>query len=165
LRVLHTSNALLTQNTIFSLFLILTFENSSTNVIMSELYKQREIRKKKALNAFFKNSYKSAAVCAREFDVSSCLFQQRLRFEEKFKFTRAVITRLSDHQELALKKYIEFLDNIEISARLSIIRETINFILKSASTSDSNHSSRVERNSIDRFMKRSSQFFLKRINR
>ncbi len=51
---------------------------------MSELYKQREIRMKKALDAFFKNSYKSAAVCVREFDVLSRLFQQRLRFEEKF---------------------------------------------------------------------------------
>ncbi len=38
---------------------------------MSESYKQREIRMKKALKAFFKNSYKSAAVCVREFDVSS----------------------------------------------------------------------------------------------
>jgi hypothetical protein len=84
---------------------------SSTNVIMSELYKQREIWMKKALDAFFKNSYKSAAVCAWEFDVEPRLFQQRLRFGEKFKFTRAVITRLSDHQELALREYIEFLDS------------------------------------------------------
>jgi hypothetical protein len=35
-------------------------------------------------------------------------------------------------------------------------------MLKSTSTSDSDHSSRVKRNWIDRFMKRNSQFFLKK---
>ncbi len=98
---------------------------------MSDAYKIRENCMKQALDAYFKNSYKSAAACAREFDLDSRLFQRRLKIG-LFRFNRDQTSKLSDHQELALKKYIEFLDNIEISARLSIIRDTANFLLYKA---------------------------------
>ncbi len=96
---------------------------------MSDAYKIRENRMKEALDAYFKNSYKSAAACAREFDLDSRLFQRRFKIEQS-RFNRDQTFKLSDRQELALKKYIEFLDNIEISVRLSIIRDTANFLLQ-----------------------------------
>jgi hypothetical protein len=114
---------------------------------MSEAYKIRENRMKQALDAYSKNSYKSAAACAREFDLDSRLFQKRLKFE-RFRFNRTQNFKLSDHQELALKKYIEFFDNIEISVRLSIIRNTTNFLLYKAHLNDDfdESISRVRRN-------------------
>jgi hypothetical protein len=84
---------------------------------MSEAYIIRENRMKQTLDAYFKNSYKSAAACAREFDLDSRLFQKRLKIE-RFRFNRVI--------------------NIKLSI------------------------SRVRRNWIDRFMKRNSQFFLKK---
>jgi alanyl-tRNA synthetase len=100
---------------------------------------------KQALDAYFKNSYKSAAACAREFDLDSRLFQKRLK-TGRSRFNRVINTKLSDHQELALKKYIEFLDSIEIPARLSIIRDTANFLLYKAHHDCDEASSRVRRN-------------------
>ncbi len=118
---------------------------------------------KQALDAYFKNSYKSAAACAREFELDSRLFQKRLKIDRS-KFNRIISIKLSDHQELTLKKYIEFLDNIEISARLSIIRDTANFLLHKAHLDSCFDEliSRVRRNWTDRFMKRNSQFFFEK---
>jgi hypothetical protein len=117
----------------FFIFLPSYFKKSSINHIMSDAYKNRENRMKQALDAYFKNSYKSAAACAREFDVDSRLFQKRLKIDRS-KFNRDNTCKLSNHQELALKEYIEFLDNIEISVRLSIIRDTTNFLLQKNSS-------------------------------
>jgi hypothetical protein len=66
----------------------------------------------------------------------------------RFKFSRDQNFKLSDHQELALKKYIEFLDSIEISVRLPIIRDTANFLLYKAHLDENSHglASRVRRN-------------------
>jgi hypothetical protein len=102
---------------------------------------------KQTLDAYFKQSYKSAAACAREFDLDSRLFQKRLKIE-RFRFNRVISIKLSDHQELALKKYIEFLDNIEISVRLSIIRDIANFLLYKAHLDENfdDFASRVRRN-------------------
>ncbi len=116
---------------------------------------------KQALDAYSKNSYKSAAACAREFDLEPRLFQKRLKFG-RFRFNRTQNFKLSDHQELALKEYIEFLDSIEIPARLSIIRDTANFLLYKAHDGCDGALSRVKRNWTDRFMKRNLQFFLKK---
>jgi hypothetical protein len=102
---------------------------------------------KQTLDAYFKQSYKSAAACAREFDLDSRLFQKRLKIERS-RFNRVINIKLSDHQELALKKYIEFLDSIEISVRLSIIRDIANFLLYKAHLDESfdGFASRVRRN-------------------
>jgi hypothetical protein len=116
---------------------------------------------KQALDAYSKNSYKSAAACAREFDLDSRLFQKRLKIGRS-RFNRVINIKLFDHQELALKEYIEFLDSIEISARLSIIRDTANFLLYKAHDDCDEAPSRVRRNWTDRFMKRNPQFFLKK---
>ncbi len=130
---------------------------------MSKIYKIRKNRMKQTLDAYFKHSYKSAAACAREFDLDPRLFQKRLKIE-RFRFNRVISIKLSDHQELALKKYIEFLDSIELSVRLSIIRDIANFLLYKAHLDENfdDSASRVRRNWIDRFMKRNSQFFLKK---
>jgi hypothetical protein len=114
---------------------------------MSKAYKIRENRMKQTLNAYFKHSYKSAAACAREFDLDSRLFQKRLKIERS-RFNRVISIKLSDHQELAFKKYIEFLDSIEISVRLSIIRDIANFLLYKAHLDESfdDLASRVKRN-------------------
>ena len=45
---------------------------------MSDFYKKREVIIVKALDVFEKNLYKSAVACAKEFDISSRLFQRRL---------------------------------------------------------------------------------------
>jgi hypothetical protein len=132
------------------------------NHIMSDAYKIRKNRMKQALDAYSKNSYKTAAACAREFDLDPRLFQKRLK-TERSRSNRVSSIKLSDHQELALKEYIEFLDNIEISARLSIIRDTANFLLQKAHVDDFDGLiSRVRKNWTDRFMKRNPQFFLKK---
>jgi hypothetical protein len=103
---------------------------------MSEIYKIRKNRMKQTLNVYFKNSYKSAAACAREFDFDSHLFQRRFKID-RFRFNRDQNFKMFDHQELTLKKYIEFLDNIEISVRLSIIRDFVNFLLYKAHLDES----------------------------
>jgi hypothetical protein len=102
---------------------------------------------KQALDVYFKNSYKSVAACAREFDLDFRFFQRRLKID-RFKFNRDQNFKLSDHQELALKKYIEFLDSIEISIRLSIIRDIVNFLLYKAHLDENfdDLASRVKRN-------------------
>jgi hypothetical protein len=100
---------------------------------------------KQTLDAYFKNLYKLAAACAREFDLDSRLFQKRLKIE-RFRFNRVINIKLFDHQELAFKKYIEFLDSIEITARLSIIRDTTNFLLYKAHDDCDEVSSRVRKN-------------------
>jgi hypothetical protein len=112
---------------------------------MSEAYKIRKNRMKQTLDAYSKNSYKSAAACAREFDLDSRLFQKRLK-SERFRSNRTQNFKLSDHQELALKKYIEFLDSIEIPVRLSIIRDTANFLLYKAHDDCDEVLPRVKRN-------------------
>jgi hypothetical protein len=100
---------------------------------------------KQTLNAYFKNSYKSVAACARELNLDSRLFQKRLKIE-RFRFNRVINIKLFDHQELALKKYIEFLDSIEISVRLSIIRDTVNFLLYKAHDDCDEVLSRLKKN-------------------
>jgi hypothetical protein len=102
---------------------------------------------KQTLDAYFKHSYKSAAACAREFDLDSRLFQKRLKIERS-RFNRVIDIKLFDHQELAFKKYIEFFDSIEISIRLSIIRDIANFLLYKAHLDESfdDLASRVKKN-------------------
>jgi DNA-directed RNA polymerase specialized sigma24 family protein len=129
----------------FSTFYFSTSKKSSINHIMSKIYKIRKNRMKQTLNVYFKNSYKSAAACAREFDLDSRLFQKRLK-TERSRFNRVINIKLSDHQKLTLKKYIEFLDSIEISARLSIIRDTANFLLYKAHDDCDEALSRVKKN-------------------
>jgi hypothetical protein len=46
---------------------------------MFDAYKNRELRLKQTLDAYFKNSYKSIAACAREFELDSRLFQKRFK--------------------------------------------------------------------------------------
>ena len=94
---------------------------------MSDSYKKREANIAKALDAFAKNTYKSAAACAKEFDISPRLFQRRLHGYSKRK---AVNMRLSAALELALKEYIEFFDDIELSIRLPLIRGAANYLLQ-----------------------------------
>jgi hypothetical protein len=100
---------------------------------------------KQTINADIKNLYKSAAACAREFDLDSRLFQKRLKIE-RFRFNRVINIKLFDHQKLTLKKYIEFFNNIEILFKLSIIRDTINFLLYKAHDDCDEILSRVKRN-------------------
>ncbi len=114
---------------------------------MSEVYKIRKNSMRQTLNVYFKIFYKSAAACAREFDLDFRLFQRRLKIDRS-RFSRDQNFKLSDHQVLTLKKYIEFLDNIEISVRLSIIRDIANFLLYKAHLDENfdDLASRVRRN-------------------
>lgn len=102
---------------------------------MSEVYKNRKKRLIKALNALTKNLYKSAAICAREFDIDHRLFNEECNWK-KSKLTRAALNkRLSANQKFALKEYIEY---VNILSRLAntdmniVIDETveINYDLK-----------------------------------
>jgi hypothetical protein len=87
---------------------------------MSELYKKREDRIALALKTYNKNFYKSTATCAREFEISSCFFQQRFKID-RFKFIRVfnhII--LSVPQKLSLTKFVVFLNKIEISVNVTL---------------------------------------------
>lgn len=126
---------------------------------MSDSYKEREANIAKALDAFAKNTYLTAAACAREFNISPRLFQRRLHGHTKRK---AVNMRLSTAQELALKEYIEFLDNIELSIRLPLIRGAANHLLQLQYSSSSTLAPRVGKCWTGRFMKRNPQFFMKK---
>ena len=89
---------------------------------MSEVFKNRKARILKALNAFATNAYETMTQYAKEFDIPPRIFQRRLK-KTKSKARRQVThLRLFVSQELALKKYIEFLDNIELSMRIPLIR-------------------------------------------
>ena len=127
---------------------------------MSDSYKKREANIAKALDAFAKNKYKSAAACAKEFDISPRLFQIRLHGYSKRK---AVNMRLSAALELALKDYIEFLDEIELSMRLPLIRGAANYLLQLQHPSSSSSSlTRVGKCWTGRFLKRNPQFFMQK---
>ena len=62
---------------------------------------------------------------AKEFDISPRLFQRRLHGYNKRK---VVNMRLSAILELVRKEYIEFLDDIELSMKLLLIRGAANYL-------------------------------------
>ena len=71
--------------------------------------------------------------------------------------------RLSAALELALKEYIEFFDDIELSIRLPLIRGAANYLLQLQHPSSSSTSlTRVGKCWTGRFLKRNPQFFMQK---
>lgn len=131
-----------------------------TNV-MSEAYKKRQIRITKAIDAFSKYKYKSVAACAKEFDIPPSSLRKSLLHGQSKRV--AVNLRLSATQELALKEYIKFYNDLDTSLRLPVIREAANYLLKMehCSTSSSSPPPRIGKDWAGRFVKRNPQLFEK----
>lgn len=127
---------------------------------MSDYYKYRESQLAKALDAWGKNIYKSKAACAKEFGVEPRLFQRRIQLGRSKSTRDPAGGKLSEHQELALKEYIEFLDDIELSLRILLIRNAANALLRHANPGSA--PPRIGKNWVARFLRRNPQFFIRK---
>ena len=140
------------------IFSSLIFKKSFTHFIMSEFYKNRQNRIFKTLDVFQKKFYKSAVECAWEHDISTRLFQRRLKLKDSKLKRSATYTRLFETQETTIKKYIEYLDNLNILFKQSMIRDAVNYLLRQIDSL----ASRVSRNWTFWFLKQNLQFHVKK---
>ena len=96
---------------------------------MAKCYKDYEKRINEALCAWRHDGTRSIRSIAQEFAVDRKTFGRRLRGEASESTRSAINKRLTAEQEQAICDYIERLDRIDLSAKLSTIGGAANFLL------------------------------------
>ena len=96
---------------------------------MSDSFWDSENRLDEAISAYNSGDYSSASAVARKFHVDSRTLRRRLNGGAS-KSTRSPSNKaLTDAQEKAICAYIERLDHMEQSAKLSMVRGAANYLL------------------------------------
>ena len=96
---------------------------------MSDSFWDSENRLDEAISAYNSGDYSSASAVARKFHVDSRTLCRRLNGGAS-KSTRSPSNKaLTDAQEKAICAYIERLDHMEQSAKLSMVRGAANYLL------------------------------------
>lgn len=104
---------------------------------MTNTIKNHKIKFEKTIETYIKNLFSSIIFCVKHYDISSRILQRHVRKKQQNKKDeKSNKIKLIQTQKQILKVYIEFLNKLKFSAKLFLIRNATNYLLKhSGSTS------------------------------
>lgn len=100
---------------------------------MTDTYYLQENRIEEALKSYASVSYKSAAACATHFGIKPRTLQRRLNGGGSYSSRGPSHKALTNEQETALIQYLRFLDGLNLSPSVRVVREAANHLLVTAS--------------------------------
>ncbi|SLM40452.1 HTH CenpB-type DNA-binding domain [Lasallia pustulata] len=102
---------------------------------MSDLYDASELRVEEAIEAFNNGQFPSAAAAAKAHDIEPRRLQRRLKGQASRSTRQPTCMALTVSQEKAICKYIEGLDQIDMSPTIGMLKGAAEYLLqKSGST-------------------------------
>ncbi|SLM35539.1 HTH CenpB-type DNA-binding domain [Lasallia pustulata] len=102
---------------------------------MSDVYDASELRVEEAIEAFNNGQFPSAAAAAKAHDIEPRRLQRRLKGQASRSTRQPTCMALTVSQEKAICKYIEDLDQIDMSPTIGMLKEVAEYLLqKSGST-------------------------------